>query len=135
MESSMFEHSVQYFGVCSKTTIWLLCVKCITIDWGQERNLVPPDLIVPTVPKKLYEKNLKNLRNEPPLPACTLHLILWWWKKKQWQSYSLCHHFLMHNMLSIMKNEYHYNVTICKNSKDDPLGNCNFCDPTWKTVN
>ena len=36
---------------------------------------------------------------------------------------------------SIMKNEYHYNVTICKNSKDDPLVNCNFCDPTWKTVN
>ena len=34
------------------------------------RNLVPLDLIVPTVPKNLYEKNLKNLRNEPPMPLC-----------------------------------------------------------------
>ena len=29
-----------------------------------------------------------------------------------------------------MKNEYHYNVTICKNSKDDLLVKCNSCEPT-----
>ena len=70
------------------------------------------------------------------LPARTLHLscMMMIMMKKETMtklftlpSFSLC------ITCSIMKNEYHYNVTICKNSKDDPLVNCNFCDPTWKT--
>ena len=104
------------------------------------KNLWPLDLIMPTVTKNFVWEKFGKPSQWTTTIDVYLHFTSFLYdddNDEKRNNDKVIHFAIIFLCItcSIMKNEYHYNVTICKNSKDDPLVNCNSCDPTWKTVN